>query len=143
MNEGQYYVMLGNSSDLCLAGTQPLNGVCKIFHFPFITPYQPVWAVTKVADWAPPGSFYLQYVPMNVYARFGVSGKIPLAPLVSGNEEFLIHFDDAGDGLVAINNHDHTYVMDANGSNPGVGANVSPYKWNGGDNQRWRFVPAP
>jgi hypothetical protein len=142
MKDGKYYIMLGHSDMLCLAGTQPLNGQCKIFRFPFIIPEQPVWAVATVQGWAPPNSFSMQYLPMSVYAHFGVSGKIPLGPFQEGGDEFLIHFDDVGDGLFAINNHDHTYVMDANGDNPSAGANVSPYSWNGGNNQRWRFVPA-
>jgi len=86
----------------------------------------------------------MQYVPIrsNACARFGFEGRIPLVTF-DGNQEFEIHFDDVGDGLVAINNHDHSRVIDANGNNPGIGANVSPWPWNGGDNQRWRFVPAP
>ncbi len=57
------------------------------------------------------------------------------------NEECVLHADDVGDGWVAINNHDRTRVFDGRGDDPTVGSDVICFAWNGGDNQRWQFIP--
>jgi hypothetical protein len=140
MDAGNYYVMLNRSQTLCLAAAGS-PGKCRLSKFPFSNGLPPVWTLSKVG-WAPPGAFWMLYTPMSLYARFGDSSAIIVAPIDLVGYEFLIYFDDVGDGLVAINNHGHDSVMDANGNNPGVGARVTPYSWNGGDNQKWRFVRA-
>lgn len=135
MNEGNYRVWLGHSDYLFLYATgSPAK--CQLAAG---TP--PIWTVEKVG-WAPPGACWMLYKPLSLYARFGDSSAIICAPIDLTGEEFLIYFDDVEDGLVAINNHEHNSVMDANGNNPNAGAPVTPWGWNGGMNQRWRFVPA-
>jgi hypothetical protein len=55
-------------------------------------------------------------------------------------DDFTIILNDVGGGYVAVNRYDEKRVMDANGDNPGAGAAVTPYPWNGGNNQRWKFI---
>lgn len=38
----------------------------------------------------------------------------------------------------ALNNHDRTRVIDVAESDTAVGANIIGFRWNGGDNQKWR-----
>jgi Ricin-type beta-trefoil lectin domain-like len=141
-DNGYYNIILATSPNLCLGAALGSPVTAKVSAFPSDMPRGSIWKVENVG-WAPPGAFNFQYMGGNIgplYARFGTS-PIQIAPLEQVNEEFLLYTDDVGDGLVAINNHDRSFVMDANGDNPVVGAKVTPWKWNGGNNQRWRFVP--
>lgn len=106
-----------------------------------------VWKVTPVQG---TNTFYLTYdtyknkeVSVEVTAYFdGDGNNIALAETLDlSNPEFALILNDVGDGWVAINNHDETRVFDANGDNPKLGASVQAWKWNKGDNQRWKFVP--
>jgi hypothetical protein len=134
MDAGTYIVYLSTSDTACL-------GVDGNWHGQLVTANTSNSSTTWLVE-AIPGTpnVYMRHVQSQRFARFGHSDSIHVDPLQSSDKEFVIKLDDLGDGLVAINNHDRSYVMDANGNHPSVGANVSPWKWNRGDNQRWRFV---
>lgn len=77
-----------------------------------------------------------------IFANFATDGgPINLNELDPWNEQFVLRVDDTGDGWVAINNHDQSRVFDATGNDPTLGVNVICFGWNGGDNQRWKFIP--
>jgi hypothetical protein len=53
------------------------------------------------------------------------------------NVEFTVDMLDGGHWF-ALNNHDKSYVVDVAESNTSRNARLLAFKWNGGDNQRWR-----
>jgi hypothetical protein len=85
------------------------------------------------------GHFFLEHQPTGWCARFGVS-PIQLFDFSDDpdNLEFAMVCDDCDDGYTAINNHDRTRVFDDAGGN--ADGQILPFQWNGGNNQRWRFV---
>lgn len=85
------------------------------------------------------GHFFLEHQQTGKCARFGVT-PIQLFDFSQDpdNLEFAMVCDDCDNGYTAINNHDRTRVFDdAGGKSDGL---ILPFQWNGGDNQRWRFV---
>lgn len=85
------------------------------------------------------GHFFLEHQQTGKCARFGVT---PIQLFDFGDDpdnlEFAMVCDDCDNGYTAINNHDRTRVFDDAGSkSDGL---ILPFQWNGGDNQRWRFV---
>lgn len=57
-------------------------------------------------------------------------------PHRDGWEEQVVLLDDAGDGFVAVNNHDRDRVMDRSEAKV-TDPFVVSFPWNGGDNQQW------
>jgi hypothetical protein len=55
---------------------------------------------------------------------------------MSGVIEFNFTVDGLGNHYYAINNHDHSHVMDQFDNSSNVGA----WTWNGGQNQRWQLI---
>ena len=102
-----------------------------------------IWSVRSIAG---TDGFYLISKSLSLAAN-SKGSEIPEDPwradaLVPTDDQFVIRIDDVGSGWVAINNHDKTRVMDAKGSQPIKGAPVLKWRWNGGDNERWQFLPA-
>jgi hypothetical protein len=85
------------------------------------------------------GHFILEHQATGWCARFGAE-PIQLFDFAADpdNLEFAMVCDDVDNGYTAINNHDRTRVFDDAGGKPD--GMILPWKWNGGDNQRWRFV---
>ena len=147
MDRGPYNIINSTSSKLCLSakasGIVEWNQFAFVQQFPTINPEMSVWIVENTYD-GNPGNFFLRYAGFaasRIYLRFGQPGAMAVVGLDISNKEFTMHADYVGDGLVAINNHDGSFVADANGDQPVVGAPVTPWGWNHGGNQKWRFVP--
>jgi hypothetical protein len=136
LQDGKYVVFLQVESNQCLGVN---GGSCALVK------YNPqssaaTWNVRSVAG---SRALLLQHVDTGLYLTFGQS-PMEVKPLDPNGTEFYIVLDDVGDGFVAINNHDESLVVDANVhySDQGVPTGeVTPWNWNGGSNQRWRFVP--
>jgi hypothetical protein len=145
MNPGNYNIINSTAPDLCLgaSGGVGWNQFALVQQFPTINPEMSVWVVENTFDGVPRNFFlrYAGFTPSRIYLRFGQPGAMAVVGLDISNIEFTMHADDVGDGLVAINNHDGSLVADANGDTPVVGAPVTPWGWNGGGNQKWRFIP--
>lgn len=133
LQDGQYVVFLKYGSNLCLG--VDADSKCQIVDYNSASSAA-TWNLLSVAG--NPG-LLLQHIDTGRYLTFGQS-PIEVKDLVPNGIEFYIVLDDVGDGFVAINNHDESLVVDANGDTPSAGASITPWNWNGGDNQRWRFV---
>ena len=134
LEDAQYIVYLKyGSSGLCL-GIDAEN-VCRVVTYES----QGTGATWNLMSLPGNPGLLLQHIDTGFFLTFG-GDSMQVQPLVPNGVEFYIVLDDVGDGFVAINNHDGSYVVDANGDTPDVGALITPWKWNGGDNQRWRLV---
>jgi hypothetical protein len=140
MQSGTYVIFLGTGSGTnryCL-GVRVTDGRPNCV----VVDYDPnssaaTWLASPTSE---PNGLYLEHLDTNKAVHFGDSKAIYLDEIDPNDMEFFITLNNTGDGQVAINNHDASYVMDANGNNAGPGAPVTPRKWNGGNNQKWRFI---
>jgi hypothetical protein len=143
MQSGTYIIFLGTGSlanQLCLGVKTAPNGKksCTVATFDPASSAT-TWLLATVPGTDSESGLYLQHLDSQLCPHFGQS-PILCDTLDPFNKEYFLRLDDLGDGQVAMNNHDRSYVMDANGDSPGVGANVTPWKWNNGGNQKWRFI---
>lgn len=143
MQSGTYIIFLGTgsgSNQYCL-GTEVSDQRrhCVVARYD-ANSSKNTWILSTAPGTDDMEGFYLQHLDTQLFAHFGSDSGIYLDPLNPNSVEYFLRLDDVGDGQVAINNHSDDRVMDANGDDAGVGALVTPWKWNRGDNQRWRFV---
>jgi hypothetical protein len=138
---GKYNILLKTGNALGVSADEKYGNYCCV------SLNAVVWTVTPVEG---TNIFYLSYIIQQneilidgTSARFnGDRNTITLDSLYNPREpEYAMILNDVGDGWVAINNHDETLVFDAQGDHPELGASVQGWKWNKGDNQRWKFVP--
>ncbi|WP_341702873.1 hypothetical protein [Ferrovibrio sp.] len=142
MNDGSYVIFTKLNPGMCLALDSSNNCVIKNFDN---TSDATTWVVQSIAGSTQ--GFYLQHMATRNCIHFGNDGQVrtQLLPTVGAQAstalEYVVTTDDVGDGFCAINNHDHSYVLDVYRSGTNQGNSVVTFHWNKGDNQRWRFVP--
>lgn len=145
MSDNTYTIILGTTSGatdwLCLGTT--LQGddtrVCTVAKYNKESSAE-TWRLVSVPGSVDSLGYYLQHEDTGLLARFGDSRAVLLKKFSPVDHEFFIRLEHTGDGWTAVNNHDNSLVMDAMGNAPQAGAIVFPNKWNGGSNQRWRFI---
>ena len=135
VSPGYYVIFSKQGSNTCI-GLDSSNNLClQTFD---ATKSATTWLVEPAAG---SDGFYLQHEDTGYCPHFGQDGSMPCASLDPNNTEYVIMADDVGDGYVAINNHDRSRVFDAKGAKNSVGTAIIPFRWNGNDNQKWRFTP--
>lgn len=129
-----YYIIFSKLGGNRCIGVNGSNQLCL----------KPFDKTTNVNTWIVnpiPGStgYILEHQATGLSARFA-SDPITLFDFSAdpNNMEFTMVCDDVGDGYTAINNHDRSRVFDDRASRSD--GTIIPFPWNGGDNQRWRFV---
>jgi hypothetical protein len=137
MQDGMYVVFVMQGSNLCLGKDDSDNCVQQSFS---ASSDETTWEVRSIGG---SQAFFLVHYRSQKCARFnGAGNTITVAALDPNDSSFVMTVDTWGAGLVAINNSDQSQVFDVRGGSTNVGTKIDSYKWNGGTNQQWRFVPA-
>lgn len=136
MSDGYYVIYTKLNDNMCLGIDDDLCVIRTFDGTPNFT-----WTVRAIGGSSE--GYFLQHNVTGKCLHFGQQRlQVASKPTVGFGTEYVLTTDDVGDGYTALNNHDHSYVMDVYRSQTVQGTAVNAVHWNKGDNQRWRFIPA-
>jgi len=135
MEQGYYVIFTRQGNNMCV-GLSEDQTRCVLT--PFKGDDSTTWVPQLVSGTR---MFYLLHQKSGLGAYFADNNLIVVRQIYSTDDRSLVCVADVGAGYVAINNMQNDRVWDAYQESNRPWTQIRGHDWNGGDNQRWRFVP--